>query len=269
MAGNNGVRLIKDTVKDIHFEEDHFSVKLKSTEDLKSVFVIGAFGKRSNLDQKLQRRFMNSKAPYLAVKAHYEGNYPDNLVGLHHFYGGYCGVSQVEDGTLNICYIAEYDEFKKNGDLSSFQKEVIENNKTLKAIFDNSEMLFDKRLSISQINFDAKPLIEDHIMMCGDSAGMIHPLCGNGMSMAIQSAKMLSELLIAYFEGELNRTEIEKRYKLSWNRRFGMRLQAGRWLARLFSLKKLSLGLMSGLKRFPGILKHIIRMTHGKTIEPV
>lgn len=269
LAMDAGVRYIHDTVKDVNFKQDHFSVKCKNSEDLKSLFVIGAFGKRSNLDQKLQRVFMKSKAPYLAVKAHYTGDYPPDLVGLHHFYGGYCGVSQVEGGALNICYIAEYEEFKKKGDLYSFQKNVLEKNKTLKRIFDSSQMIFDKQLSISQINFDAKPLVENHIIMCGDSAGMIHPLCGNGMSMAIQSAKMLSQLLIAYFDGELSRAEVESEYGREWNKRFRMRLTSGRWLSRFFSLKGLSLGLMTGLKRFPGVLQHIIRMTHGKITEPV
>jgi flavin-dependent dehydrogenase len=30
--------------------------------------------------------------------------------------------------------------------------------------------------------------------MIGDTAGLIHPLCGNGMAMAIHSAKLAAEI---------------------------------------------------------------------------
>jgi hypothetical protein len=46
--------------------------------------------------------------------------------------------------------------------------------------------------------------------MIGDTA-LIHPLCGNGMAMAIHSA--VSELIGDYFNDEVkSRTELEKRY---------------------------------------------------------
>jgi hypothetical protein len=38
--------------------------------------------------------------------------------------------------------------------------------------------------TISQISFEKKTRIEKHMLMLGDAAGMITPLCGNGMSMA-------------------------------------------------------------------------------------
>ena len=264
-----GVKVIKDTVTDIKFENDRFLVTLKENGIKESIFVIGAFGKRSNLDQKLKRNFLNSKAPYLAVKAHYSGNYPENLVGLHHFYGGYCGVSNVENNSLNVCYITEYSEFKKFKNIEDFQKQVLSKNKVLKSLLDDSKMDFDKPLTISQISFDSKPLIEDHMMMCGDSAGMIHPLCGNGMSMAIQGAKMASELIVQYFEGGLSREELERTYKKRWNQSFRLRIKTGRGLARLFRMKSVALYAMNSLKKFPGLLRYIIRMTHGKLIESI
>ncbi len=264
-----GVAVLRDTVNDIRFENDRFLVSLKENGIMESVFVIGAFGKRSNLDQKLKRNFLNSKAPYLAVKAHYSGDYPEGLVGLHHFYGGYCGVSNVENNILNVCYITEYKEFKKFRNLEDFQNQVISKNKTLGSLLKDSKMVFDRPLTISQISFVSKPLIENHVIMCGDSAGMIHPLCGNGMSMAIQGAKMASELIIQYFDEGLSRSKVEKNYKKQWNKAFRLRVETGRWLARLFRMKSIALYTMNGLKKFPGLLKHIISMTHGKLIESI
>ena len=268
-AIENGVLVLKDTVLDIQFKEDQFLLKLKESEDLIGTFVIGAFGKRSNLDQKLHRNFLKSKAPYLAVKAHYTCDYPDDLVGLHHFYGGYCGVSKIENDQVNLCYIAQYDEFKKFKNINDFQNQVIQKNEALASIFERSEITFDKPLSISQISFAPKPIVEDNILMCGDSAGMIHPLCGNGMSMAIQGAKMASELIVQYFEHGLSRSEVENMYIKQWNKAFKLRLETGRLLARLFTMKSVSLYIMNSLKNFPGLVRRIISMTHGKLIESI
>lgn len=268
-ATNNGVNLVNDTVLDVKFKNDRFYLNLKETGTLEGTFVIGSFGKRSNLDQKLKRGFLNSKAPYLAVKEHYKVDYPEDLVGLYHFYGGYCGVSKIENNLVNICYIAQYDEFKKYKNINDFKVKVLCKNQTLEGIFKNATSTFEKPLSISQISFASKPVVEHHILMCGDSAGMIHPLCGNGMSMAIQGAKMASNLIIQYFEQGLSRNEVEKRYQRQWDRAFKLRIGTGRLLASLFTLKSMALHMINWVKNFPGLVRRIISMTHGKLIESI
>jgi len=265
-AVKNGVTVIQDSVTDIDFTDNRFQVKLKNHPLLEAVFVIGAYGKRSNLDQKMGREFLKSKAPYLAVKAHYKGDYPENLVGLHHFYGGYCGVSNVEHNNLNVCYITEYAQFKKYKNIKEFEEKVLFKNKELKSIMEESKLIFEKPLSISQISFASKPLVEEHVIMCGDSAGMIHPLCGNGMSMAINSAKMISELLIQYFEGTIDRMAVEQKYVAQWDKEFKLRIQTGKLLAKIFRMKRLTLLSLNLVKKYPKFIQYIIRMTHGKPL---
>jgi 2-polyprenyl-6-methoxyphenol hydroxylase-like FAD-dependent oxidoreductase len=46
--------------------------------------------------------------------------------------------------------------------------------------------------------------------MIGDTAGLIHPLCGNGMAMAIHSAKIVSKLRGLFYDEVKSRTELEK-----------------------------------------------------------
>ena len=73
--------------------------------------------------------------------------------------------------------------------------------------------------------------------MCGDTAGMIHPLCGNGMGMAIISAKLASNLILQFLNGEIKTREcFEKIYKML-NREFKSRLLTGHFIARLLKIK--------------------------------
>ncbi|KGO86864.1 FAD-dependent oxidoreductase [Flavobacterium rivuli WB 3.3-2 = DSM 21788] len=262
----NGCMFIEDTVNDVFIQDDMFRVQTKNDMYMSKI-VLGAFGKRSNIDQQLARSFIGTKSPWLAVKAHYSGNFPNDLVALHNFSGGYCGVSKVEDNKINICYLADYATFKQYKNIEDYQHEVLYKNKCLETIFENSTIMFDKPLTIGQICFDKKLSVEKHILMMGDSAGLIHPLCGNGMAMAIHSAKIASELVLCYYSGQITREVLEKQYALHWNRLFNKRLFTGRMLGKVLQNKSLTNQLMEAAVNFPVIVSKIVKHTHGKPIK--
>ncbi len=86
--------------------------------------------------------------------------------------------------------------------------------------FTEAEPIFKKPLTISQISFQKKNPVENHIFMVGDSAGLIHPLCGNGMAMAIKSAQIFSELFLESFrKRNFDRTKLEEEYTFNWRTR--------------------------------------------------
>ena len=90
------------------------------------------------------------------------------------------------------------------------------------------------------------------MIMCGDSAGMIHPLCGNGMSMAIQSAQIASKLILNYLDDKnLTRKELEKNYISEWNHQFSWRLKSGHFIAKLFRNDKIANFLLQILSKMP------------------
>jgi flavin-dependent dehydrogenase len=263
----NGCQVIQDTVIDVNFAKNEFNISTSDSLKLKSKIVLGAFGKRSNIDQKLNRDFIQKKSPWLAVKAHYSGEFSNNLVGLHNFKGGYCGVSKVENKIINICYLADYETFKQYKNIEEFQLKVVYKNPHLKAVFENCKLLFEKPLTISQICFEKKEIIVNHILMIGDTAGLIHPLCGNGMAMAIHSAKIASELIIDFMDNKIHsRKELEEIYIQEWNINFKSRLSTGRFLAKILQKEKLASLLMQLLAIFPFLLPKIIKKTHGKPI---
>ncbi len=267
-AKENGVTILQDVVLNITFLKDVFQVETKDNNIFTSKITIGAFGKRSLLDVKMGRNFIQKKSPYLGVKIHVKGNFKEDLVALHNFKGGYCGVSKVENNAINLCYITNYATFKQYKNIEDFQEQVVFKNNYLKEIFHSSEALFEKPLSISQISFETKKPVENHILMCGDSAGMIHPLCGNGMSMAIQSAQLASKLILNYFNGEIEtRKELEKQYIRQWNRKFSLRLKAGHFIAMLFRKDTIASVLLQILKKLPFLLPIIIKQTHGKPMK--
>lgn len=268
VAKERGCVILEDLVGNVTFTNEEFMVFTKNRGLIKSKVVVGAYGKRGALDQKLGRSFVLQKSPWLAIKAHYRGSFPDTLVALHNFNGGYCGVSKVEDDKINICYLTDYKVFKRYKDIDAHQKEVLYENPHLKDIFENSERIMDCPLTIGQISFTKKQLVENHIIMIGDSAGLIHPLCGNGMAMAIQSAKICAESIADFLRGELkSREQFEEKYVKEWNRNFKRRMQIGKILSEVFKERKLTEPAMRVLTYFPSLIPLIIKQTHGKPIQ--
>jgi flavin-dependent dehydrogenase len=263
-----GVNFMTGTrVEDVRFARNQFEV-VTPGEVLIAPLVIGSFGKRSNLDQKLKRPFFYKRSPYLAVKFHIKMDLPQDLIQLNNYKDGYCGVSKTDGDRYCMCYMAHRDDLRKYGSLQGLEENIIRKNPYLDDIFANAEFLLDKPEVINEISFEKKAPVDNHILMSGDTAGMIAPLCGNGMTMAIHSAKILSEKIISHYKtgkfNEDNRIALEADYTDAWNRAFAQRLWVGRQLQRLFgnnNTTALTLHLLNGL---PPLSRYLISKTHGK-----
>jgi flavin-dependent dehydrogenase len=264
-AKNRGCTVVQETVSDVEFLDGKFSITTNLNTYYASI-VLGAFGKRSNLDIKLKRNFIKKQSHWLGVKAHYKLDFPEDYVGLHHFKGGYCGVSKIENNLVNICYLANYETFKQHKSIEDYQINVVCQNPNLKEIFKNAVIQFEKPLTISQVSFEEKKCVENHIIMIGDTAGLIHPLCGNGMAMAIHSAKLAADNTIHFLENRIDRATLENNYLNDWNKNFKKRLQVGRLLGKLLQHEKTAQAVLKILIIFPFILPLIITKTHGKPI---
>ena len=266
-AKSQNCKFIHESVNDISFADNLFKITLSSGHKIETAVAIGSFGKRSNIDVTLKRDFIQRKSHWLAVKSHYTAQFDDRVVGLYPFHGGYCGVSKIEDDKINICYIVQTEVFKKFKNIPDFTENVLFENQGLKDILKNSKSLFENPLTISQISFDTKKAVEEHILMIGDSAGLIHPLCGNGMAMAIHSAKIASEMIDNSLKQKIFSREIlEQKYQKKWNQTFKNRLAMGRILSSLLlnpTLTKLSLKTVA---KSPALFRFIIKKTHGKLI---
>lgn len=267
-AQENGVKIYGERVVSLTFENEIFRLQTAEKNKFQAKIVLAAYGKRSNLDKVLKRNFIQQKSKWLAVKAHYQhAAFPENLVALHNFKGGYCGLSKTETSAVNVCYLATYQSFKPFKNPKNFQDEVLMKNPVLEEFFDQSEPFSDAPLSIAQISFAPKKAVEGHVLMLGDAAGLIHPLCGNGMAMAIHSAKIASETIIGECTGiNLRRKELEGTYKKNWDIHFKKRIQMGRLLQKIVlnpSLSKLS---QHAMHVFPGLLPAVISKTHGEKL---
>lgn len=269
IAKQNGVHISENTkVDDIMYDGSVFSVNAGESV-FHSKVCCAAYGKRSNLDVKWKRKFVTRKKTklnnYIGVKYHVKFNSPVDLIALHNFEEGYCGISKIEDDMYCLCYLTTAHNLQKNeNSISEMEKNVLMRNPYLNGIFSKAEFLWEHPAVISQISFEKKSVVDNHVLMIGDSAGMIAPLCGNGMSMALHASKLAFKQIDFFLTGKIDRNSMENGYEQQWKKYFAGRLRMGRWIQRFFGSSVLSTLLIGSLKPFPKLSRWIIRKTHGK-----
>ncbi len=105
--------------------------------------------------------------------------------------------------------------------------------------------------------------------LIGNAAGEAHPIIGEGISMALQSAWLLSERLIMHGKATVSgsaQQQIQREYAQAWHRNFARRIR----LAALFAHCAMRPGMASGflplLRYRPAVLTHAARWS-GKVMQ--
>lgn len=256
---------LNQTVSDVHFEDDQFQVSTRKQQTFTAKIVIGAFGKRSLLDRNLDRAHFRKSSPYIGVKYHVKTDFPDHITALHNFKNGYCGINKIEGDLYNVCYLSHRSNLKQHGSIEAMEAAVLHQNPYLSDLFHNSDFVLDRPEVINEITFVKKKAVEQHVLMSGDAAGMITPLCGNGMAMAIHAAKVLSDTIIEQWQnGQFDRQTLEKQYIARWNQLFATRLWAGRQIQSLFGGEWISEVAVGVVNRLPRVAGFLMQQTHGQ-----
>ena len=192
--------------------------------------VIGAHGKRGGVDRSLNRAFLKTAQPFIGLKAHFYGAPIQGRIHLYSFPGGYCGLSAIENDQMNVCLLVREAIFRQVSAASSnpipyFIDWMQSQNPALGAWFSTAKPVYESWLSIAQIPFIVKETIVNDILMVGDAAGLIAPLAGDGMGMALQSSKIATHLLSQYLNGNISADMLRRRYTANWRSTFATRLR--------------------------------------------
>ena len=255
------------TVTAVEFDEAAglHRVALADGRRVAARLVLGTYGKRTALDRQLGRAFFGQRSPYLGVKYHLRlPGFGRDVIALHNFRDGYAGISAIEDDRLCFCYLTTRANLKAaGGSIPALETQVLARNPRLAELLAGAERLYAQPEVINEISFAPKPCVEQHVLMVGDAAGLITPLCGNGMAMALHGAALAAPLAEAFLRGQLPRPALEAAYARAWQGQFGARLRVGRAVQHLFGGPRLSELAVGALRHWPAAVRALMRRTHG------
>lgn len=225
--------------------------------------VVGAFGRRSSLDRKLQRRSLQRRSPYVAFKAHFAGEAREGAIELYPFPFGYCGVLGDENGEVNVCWIGRSDQLKSaGGSPEKLIDTILAQNAALASRISRLERDQDF-LAAGQISFRQKELFALDVCMIGDAAGMIAPLCGDGMAMALRSAELAAPLVDRFLSGALDPASLKRAYGKMWQRRFVRQMKLGRFLHAVLTRPRAADVCVALARVMPGLARSVFAATRG------
>lgn len=100
------------------------------------------------------------------------------------------------------------------------------------------------------------------IFLVGNAAGEAHPIIGEGISMAMQSAWLLCEHLLEHRNGIPNiaaQVSVQRDYAKTWHANFAQRIRLAAAFAHLAMRPSVSTGLLPVLKTWPSLLTRAAR----------
>jgi flavin-dependent dehydrogenase len=269
IAVSKGVKAVTNCkVHDVTFQDEMHFVE-NNAHPCTAKIVVGSFGKKSNLDVKWKRPFTRMERGgknYVGIKYHVRYEHPHDEIALHNFKDGYCGMSKIEDDKSCLCYLTTAAQLQAAGNsIRKLEEDVLYQNPRLKSIFSSATFLYNEPLAISQISFAAKSLVHDHVLLAGDAAGLITPLCGNGMSMAMHASDILFHIVRKFLANEISRSEMEAEYNQQWSKQFKQRLFVGRTVQNFFGSPVTTRLFLKTMNSLPALSRSLIRATHGKS----
>lgn len=140
---------------------------------------------------------------------------------IYFFRGGYGGLSYVEQGAANFCFLIKAGEVKRfNGKPDKMIEELVFKNKRAHSTLKNTEPIGDW-LAVSIDGFGTKELRPAaNLFTVGDSAAFIDPFTGSGMLMALEGSRLLAACIAANSSPD----EIASNYARAYRQNFRKRL---------------------------------------------
>lgn len=219
-------------------------IRLKSDSqitDCQALITIDATGRTRALARKLngsRKATEGRRRPKLiAFKAHLQNAQSEaGTCEIYSYPGGYGGLSGIEGGISNLCFIASAKDVRRFGsDPDAVIREVVCQN-TRAAFTLASAKRCSEWLSVSLEGFGRHRLVPaEGLLAVGDAAAFIDPFVGSGMLMALESAELAAQAIVENME-KLKQTSsfasLARDYRSRFNKRFNSRLRVCSFLRR-------------------------------------
>jgi len=247
--------LDNETVAGVRIKTEH------GHDDYHAPITIDATGRARILSRKLVKA-ANKRPSLVAFKAHFrQTKVAPGACEIYFYPGGYGGLSTVEAGTSNLCFIVGAEQVKRcHSDPNVVVREFLMRNRRAAHTLESAE-LCSEWLSASWERFGRqRPSPAPGLLAIGDSAAFIDPFTGSGMLMAFESGELVAQTILTRKNDVF--ADLAASYTASYRRTFDSRLRICGLLRRAaFSprLAEIGIAICGASERFRGRLARATR----------
>lgn len=233
--------------------------------EIESPVVIAAHGSWGIGELPTQQRRQPALASdLLAFKIYLENAHlPADVMNMLVIPGGYAGMVNCDSGLLSFsCCIrrGHLDELRRRAPNEKagavVYQHVVESCPGLKSVVNNSQVNGDW-IAAGPMRPGIRRPYNEGLFTVGNAAGEAHPTIADGISMAMQSAWLLSTALIKRPPSALTPSDLDEigsEFSRDWLKAFRLRIRAAEVFARLCLRKETHRLLLPMIKTFPQIL---------------
>lgn len=220
------------------------------------------FGDRANGHSRMTRR----SRTLVAFKAHLENARGlANVCEIYFYRGGYGGLSRVENGLSNLCFIASARDVRAcRSDAGRVMREVVMSNARAR------ETLGDARpacewLAVSLDGFGRRALAPAcGLIAIGDAASFIDPFTGSGMLMALESGELAAQTIARWLAesfSDENPKMLAEDYSARYSQKFAARLRICALVRRAAFVPRLAEAMIFALGKSDAARRRLARAT--------
>jgi flavin-dependent dehydrogenase len=241
-------------------DEGVCGVRLKTNEgvrEISAMVTIDATGRSRSLARRVEASEHAFESPVkkrrtklVAFKAHLEGTRgKPGCCEIYFYRGGYGGLSEIEGGLSNLCFIAAASDVRAcGGNPERVMREIIETNRRAAETLEGARVK-SEWLAVSLEGFGRHHLIPaDGLLAVGDAASFIDPFTGSGMLMALESGELAAEVVGRHLPrlrlnkqgGRADFKSLAEDYRARYGERFNSRLRVCSLLRRAAFVPRLA-----------------------------
>ncbi len=234
---------------------------------LRAPVAIAAHGSWESLpSERPPRRGRRSGADLLAFKANFRGAaLQEGLLPVLCFDGGYGGMVVADGGVTTVACCVRRDRLEawRRASPGTNAGEAVEAMLRRECAGVQRALRPASRdgpwLSAGPLDPGVRLSANDGLLRIGNAAGEAHPIIGEGMSMALQSASLLcAQLLRSERRAELSavawQREVSRRYCMQWRHHFAPRLRLASAFAQLAMRPRGAAALIALVSAWPAVL---------------
>ena len=186
-------------VESLTFQGDSWRVGLRGSEPLYARTVFLANGKH---DLHGWNRISRRQSDLVGFKLHWQLDQASTealrgLIELFLFRGGYGGLSLVEGDVANLCLVVQRLRLQELGGWTNLLAAILGKNRHLQQYLQGAFPLWQRPLAISPIPYGYLAGRPCNVWCVGDQAAVIPSFTGDGMSIALHSAALATQMYLA------------------------------------------------------------------------
>lgn len=269
-ACKTGVNAITARAESIERVGDHVRIGFRDASGLDRTLdadvIVGADGLGSLVARKLRLAAAGARRGHFAVGGHYAGF--GDLAGFIEMYvsqKAYFAINPLDSDLANVMLVVDQADLHSwSGAFDQRMQQTAAHlaggRRTIGAV-----QRIGRRVAIGPLSHHVRTVADTNVYLVGDAAGFVDPFTGQGVYLALHSARLAAEAIIGELKGAHSAQRIRARYRREHERVFGSRRRLASLVSFLIRTPWLSKRAAANLQRSASLRATIMQAIAGNS----